>query len=173
MSRYDVELMAPAYALLTPVETIQLMRRASVFFGVHGASWQNVMFMHENASTIQMGPFGWEWETGNLLRGDYFKYMAWMAQTHYFQWVNWDAENAFFRQVDFDSPQTKKRNPNATFVPHPLPDMGMPSRKGHKDNDVNVEQFWYDQSTFVNMTDFLPVLEAAIEAAGIHRRADR
>jgi Glycosyltransferase 61 len=68
----------------TAHETIDLMQRTAVLIGNHGAGLTNVLFMRPGAALLQLVPYGWEYEPGKIIRGEFYENWAEAAQARGF-----------------------------------------------------------------------------------------
>lgn len=86
----------------------------------------NFVFLHRDASAIQLVPYKWNYRPHRILRGGYFQMMAQAAKATYAEWANTSPQLAYFRRQDFD-------NTVFTSVRHPTPVIPGPTNKrvGH------------------------------------------
>ena len=145
-------------------EAMQLMKHTDVFIGMHGAGMTNMMWVKPGAAVVQLFPYGWRLDSGELIRGDYYANMARASNATHLDWVNPFPHNAYFRRMDFPCDEEVRspcddRTPYL-YEPQPTPSMPRPV-------DYKPPQNWIYQDTKVDVQDFEPILKNACALAGI------
>ena len=157
---YKVEVVITEFNM-SAWEAQQLIAHTDVFLGMHGAGLTNIMWGKPGAAIIQLLPYGWRKPDGNILRGHGFGNMAEAAGMHYLTWMNKIPEFAVLREMDFP--------PSDMDVPWPYQEH--PSQDWPTPFQEPVAAMWVYQHTWVDMSDFQPVLEQAFQLAGIPKHA--
>lgn len=143
-------------------DTVDLMQHTDFFLGMHGAGMTNVYFLPENASMMQLLPYGWNLTKSGgkhkVIRGGLYNQMGRIQGVRNHYWINSNPKHAFFQKKWFDAV-----NKSDQYRLHPGNNLELPVGD-------NPFQGWIYQDTFIDLRTLEPVLAAAFAEAGIHRR---
>ena len=132
-----------------------LLSETDVLIGVHQPEWMQAIFLQPGAVTLQLIPFGWKAEGGNLLRGDDVKNIVHLRRGIHLDWVNPHAEFSFFRRKDFKT---------GTFLMHPSV---AEKNQWSKPDPDSPHPAWLYANTYADMNHLKAYIDVAMEAAGI------
>ena len=132
-----------------------IMADTDVLIGSHGPGWMHSMFLKSGAVALQLLPYGWKTENGDLIRGDKVKNIVHLRRGTHIDWVNPHAEFSFFRKRDFV---------NGEFQPHPNPDGEWSTLDAE-----NLHPAWLYANTYADLNHLGPFIDEAMELAGVPR----
>ena len=151
----DVEVIVTEFDL-SSWEAQQLVSRARIFIGFHGAGLANMLWAPPGSVLVQLLSYGWIRPYGQPLLGKMFDNLALAASAHYLEWTNDDASRAFLYG---------KHHKN-TLLQHPTKEM-LPTHNVYAYGGENLPKHLKDQHTDVDPVTFRPVLQETFRLVGI------